>query len=119
MWRTQWIMSVPGLLPLLPSTHYVDNRIYTDPVIFEEEREKILAATWRLVCHESELPEPGDYRAKEIAGVPVVILRSEDRSIMAFFNVCPHRGARLVRDERKCEEGPAVPLSSMDVCARR
>ena len=86
--------------PKLPSTHYVDNRIYTDPVIFEEEREKILAATWRLVCHESELPEPGDYRAKEIAGVPVVILRSEDRSIMAFFNVCPHRGARLVRDER-------------------
>jgi methanesulfonate monooxygenase large subunit len=75
--------------PNLPSTHYVDNRIYTDPVIFEEEREKILAATWRLVCHESELPEPGDYRAKEIAGVPVVILRSEDRSIMAFFNVCP------------------------------
>ena len=25
--------------PKLPSTHYVDNRIYTDPVIFEEERE--------------------------------------------------------------------------------
>ena len=91
--------------PNLPSTHYVDNRIYTDPVIFEEEREKILAATWRLVCHESELPEPGDYRAKEIAGVPVVILRSEDRSIMAFFNVC-------------CTPDPA-PLQSTYACRWR
>ena len=46
--------------PKLPSTRYVDNRIYPDPVLFAEAREKILAATWRLVCHEWELPEPGD-----------------------------------------------------------
>ncbi|MBP8286418.1 MAG: aromatic ring-hydroxylating dioxygenase subunit alpha [Rhodoferax sp.] len=86
--------------PDLPPTHYVNNRIYTDPQIFEEERLKIMASTWRLACHESELPDPGDYRATEIAGIPIVILRGEDCSIRAFFNVCPHRGAKLVRDER-------------------
>ena len=31
--------------PDLPPTHYVNNRIYTDPQIFEEERLKIMAST--------------------------------------------------------------------------
>ena len=84
--------------PALPSTHYVDNRIYTDEAIFREEQAKIFARTWRFCCHESELPEPGDYRTTAIAGKPIVVIRGEDGQVRAFYNACPHRGAMLVRD---------------------
>jgi len=89
-----------GKPPNLPSTHYLDTRIYTDPGIFDEEREKIFGNCWRLVCHTSELPAVGDYRAIEVAGRPIVVLRGVDRVVRSFYNACSHRGAQLVRSVR-------------------
>jgi hypothetical protein len=34
--------------PRLPQTHYLDNRISTDPSIFAEEQEKIFAKVWQF-----------------------------------------------------------------------
>ena len=76
---------------------FVDSRIYTDPEIFAEEQDKIWRRTWLLVLHESELSEPYDFRTLSVAGEPIVVVRGEDRVIRAFLNVCPHRGALLVR----------------------
>ena len=84
--------------PRLPKTHYVDNRIYSDPVIFAEEQARIFAGGWKMVCHESELPNSGDYRVFTVAGIPILLVRAEDGEIRAFFNACPHRGAELVRN---------------------
>ena len=38
-------------------------RDYTDRDVFAEENEKILAATWRLVGHRSQVAEKGDLKA--------------------------------------------------------
>ena len=86
--------------PRLPTTHYVDNRIYTDPAIFAAEQAQLFAGGWKLVCHESELPQPGDYRVFRVAGRPIVVVRGEDGEIRSFYNTCAHRGAELVRDLR-------------------
>lgn len=84
--------------PKLPATHYLDNRVYTDPKIFGLEQERIFRRTWKFVCHESEVPRAGDYRTVSIGGIAVIVVRGADNEIRAFFNVCPHRGAKLVRD---------------------
>lgn len=84
----------------MPHTHYLDTRIYTDPRLFEEERHAIFARCWRLICHVSELPASGDYRALEVAGIPLVVVRGEDGVVRSFYNVCSHRGAQLVRRHR-------------------
>ena len=84
--------------PQLPPTHYLDNRIYTDPAVFEAERDSILARTWRFVCHASEIPEPYDYRLVQVAGHELVLVRGKDREVRAFYNSCAHRGARVVRN---------------------
>ena len=76
---------------------YVDSRIYTEASIFEEELQKIWRRTWLLVAHESELPEPLDFRTTSIAREPVIVVRGEDGKVRAFLNVCPHRGALLLR----------------------
>jgi len=86
--------------PSLPPTHYVDNSIFTDAEIFAEEQEHIFLGGWKLIGHESELPEPGSYRSLTLGGRPLLVVRGMDDQIRTFFNVCPHRGAPLARDER-------------------
>ena len=89
----QWIATPPAL----KDGEYVDSRIYSDPEIFEEEQEKIFKKVWIPVCHESELPEPYDFRTVTIAREPVIIARGPDKEVRAFLNVCPHRGMRIER----------------------
>lgn len=81
-----------------PSLSFVDSRIYSERDIFDEEVKKIWRKTWLLVAHESELPEPLDFRTTSIANEPVAIVRGEDGVVRAFLNVCPHRGAVLLRE---------------------
>ncbi len=63
-----------------------------------QELDRIWRRTWLLALHESELPEVHDYRTFTIAREPVFVVRGEDRVLRAFLNVCPHRGALLLRE---------------------
>lgn len=42
-----------------------------------------------------ELPNPGDYRADDLSGIPVLVVRAGDGRLRAFLNVCRHRGAKV------------------------
>jgi methanesulfonate monooxygenase subunit alpha len=85
--------------PRLPQTHYLDNRIFTDPTIFAEEQEKIFAKVWQFVCHESEVEKAGDFRRVQVAGQSVIVVRGPDGIVRAFQNVCRHRAAEVVRED--------------------
>lgn len=84
-------------IPQLPGSQYLDNRIYTDPGIFEAERGGIFSRCWKFACHSSEISQPGDYRLVSVAGHELILLRGEDGVIRSFFNSCAHRGARVIR----------------------
>lgn len=85
--------------PKLPSTHYVDTRLYTDERIFREEQEKIFDRSWIIACHESEIASPYDYRTfQHPGGKNLVVVRGDDGELRAFYNICPHRGNALVQD---------------------
>lgn len=83
--------------PDLKLGEWVSSEIYSDPEIFEEELTKIWKKSWIPLCHESELPEPYDFRTAVIAREPVIIVRGPDNKIRAFLNVCPHRGMIIDR----------------------
>lgn len=83
--------------PDLPGTHFVDPQIYTDEEVFKEEQQKIFDKSWLIACHESEIPEPLDYRTyRHPGGHNLIIIRDEDNQIHAFNNICPHRGNLLL-----------------------
>ena len=69
---------------------------YTDPAFFARERERIFRAHWNLVGRADEVPEAGDYRAVDLAGMPAILLRGDDGALRGFANTCRHRGSRLV-----------------------
>jgi NADPH-dependent 2,4-dienoyl-CoA reductase/sulfur reductase-like enzyme/nitrite reductase/ring-hydroxylating ferredoxin subunit len=68
--------------------------------IFIEEQKSIFKNVWVPVCHESELPEPYDFRTSSIGNDNVLICRAPDGKINALLNVCPHRAMLIERRPR-------------------
>lgn len=85
--------------PTLPETHYIDNRIYTNSLLFEEEQPKIFARVWNFVCLEGEVAAPGAFRTVRVANHPLLVVRGPDGRLRAFYNICRHRGMQVVRQE--------------------
>jgi phenylpropionate dioxygenase-like ring-hydroxylating dioxygenase large terminal subunit len=78
----------------------IHGRVYTDPNIFELEMDRIFANCWVYVGHETEISEPGDYKATSIGGQPVIVTRSaDDGSINVLYNRCRHRAATVCQNE--------------------
>ncbi len=83
-----------------PSTMRAD--VYTDPVRFELERERVLGRHWILAGRSEQLVESGDWITFEGHGETVVVTRQPDRSLAAFHNVCQHRGPAIVGELVGC-----------------
>ncbi|MDA0220774.1 MAG: aromatic ring-hydroxylating dioxygenase subunit alpha [Proteobacteria bacterium] len=73
---------------------------YTDPGIFEREKQAIFFRSWRFVGHSTQIARPGDYLTQDICGQNVFVVRGHDRELRAFHNVCQHRAHELVRGRK-------------------
>ena len=83
--------------------------LYFDPEFFEAEKKAFLRSAPQVVCHESEIREPGEWRSLEYLGESVIVIRGDDGQIRAFANVCRHRGSRLVDGEGGCSKVLTCP----------
>jgi carnitine monooxygenase subunit len=70
--------------------------IYRDPDFLEAEKERVFAASWQIVCHLNDIPNPGDYHTLDFLGEPLVAVRGQRGDVKAFFNICRHRAARIL-----------------------
>jgi Rieske 2Fe-2S family protein len=82
----------------LAEARTLPRRVYTDADVFALEGRVLFARTWLCVGREEDLPDAGSYLTQEIGGERILVVRGEDRALRAFFNVCRHRGARLVEE---------------------
>ena len=83
-----------------PSTMPAD--VYLDPVRFELERERVLAAHWMIAGRSVQVAEAGDWLTYEGHGETIVVTRQSDGSLAAFHNVCQHRGPAIVGEMVGC-----------------
>jgi phenylpropionate dioxygenase-like ring-hydroxylating dioxygenase large terminal subunit len=56
---------------------------------------KILQSRTIAFCPSSALSKPGDYVARNVAGIPLLAIRGLDGTVRAFRNACRHRGVQL------------------------
>jgi phenylpropionate dioxygenase-like ring-hydroxylating dioxygenase large terminal subunit len=69
---------------------------YTSEAFFAIERERVFGSTWVAVGCAAQLREPGDVLVADVAGRSVFVVRKQDGALRAFYNVCRHRGTRLL-----------------------
>ncbi len=79
-------------------SHTIPARYYTDPAIYEQEKEAVFYRNWWLAGHISRLPEPGSYLRIDIHEQGIIVVRGRDGQVRAFYNVCQHRGHELVKE---------------------
>jgi len=104
---TQLRSITPGKDPLEDMS--LPGWLYYDPEFFDAEKRAFLRATPQVVCHESEIADPGEWRTLEYLGESVVVIRGDDGEVRAFSNVCRHRGSRLVDGEGGCSKVLTCP----------
>jgi p-cumate 2,3-dioxygenase subunit alpha len=76
----------------------VHRQAFTEPDILALEQRRVFETTWIYAGHTSEIPQPGDFRARRVAGRPVILVRGTDGVVRVLLNTCTHRGAQVCRE---------------------
>lgn len=78
----------------VPADHYYD------PDHWRREMDQVFQRLPLMLATSAELPNPGDYKAMDAGGTPVLITRTLDGFIKAYVNSCAHRGSQIMPQGR-------------------
>lgn len=83
---------------------------YHSQELFDLELQDIFLRHWLIAGHVNDIPEPGDFITHDVGAERAVVVRGHDGVIRAFHNLCRHRGARVVGEERgRCNKAMICP----------
>jgi len=83
--------------------------VYRDPEFHAVEMERVMRPSWQVVCHESDIANPGDWQRLDFLGESILAVRGADGEVRAFTNVCRHRGSLLVDGNAGCAKRFVCP----------
>ena len=75
---------------------------YASQAVYDEERERLFHRGWFCIGRADEVPATGDYLVRDVAGESVFVVRDGHGELRAFYNVCAHRGTRILDTEPAC-----------------
>jgi len=78
----------------LPAAFYISDEV------FRLEQAELFGRMWLCIGREADIPKPGDFFTHEVGDERILVLRGGDGTVRGFFNVCRHRGTRLVDEPR-------------------
>ncbi len=79
----------------IPGDSYLPGTLYTSEEVARIEKSRIFMKSWLPVARAEELPNAGDYMTMRITGEPIVISHDAREGIVAFMNMCRHRGIEV------------------------
>ena len=82
-----------------PSTGVLDRRIFTDEAVYQEELKRIFGRGWNFICHDSQIPDSGNFFTNYIGEDEVIAVRDRTGKVNVHLNSCPHRGNTVCRAE--------------------
>jgi choline monooxygenase len=75
---------------------------YFDPRIAQLERDGVFAGNWEMVGRCDQVQQPGQFFTIDVNNEPLLVVRSDDRELRAFYNVCRHHAAAVVPEAAGC-----------------
>jgi choline monooxygenase len=81
---------------------------YTRHEFYKLEKDTVFGSSWLLAARMDQLQSVGDYVACEIAGQPIVIVKTK-ASVQAFYNVCRHHAAQVMETGQGCVKAMTCP----------
>ena len=75
---------------------------YYSREFMQKEWDQMWTRVWQIGGMAAQLSEPGSVITHAIGQESILMMRDEQGVIRAYYNVCPHRGNRLVNEEEKC-----------------
>lgn len=94
----QRIDTTPQPMPAL-SAKPIEGSRYWSREFMDREWEGIWTKTWLIGGLAAQVAKPGDFFTYDIGRESILVTHGDDGQIRAFYNVCPHRGKRLVMEE--------------------
>lgn len=100
------------LLPLLQSYKSgmsLPQGFYTDEALFAADMQQVFQSQWLFAGHSCEVKEAGEYFTLTVGKESLIVVRDREGELRAFFNVCRHRGSKLVTDAQGCAKALVCP----------
>jgi len=75
----------------------VDRAIFTDDEVYRLELDRVFARAWLFMCHDSQIPNGGDFFQTFMGEEKVIVTRTKQGAVEVLLNACRHRGAAVCR----------------------
>jgi phenylpropionate dioxygenase-like ring-hydroxylating dioxygenase large terminal subunit len=92
--ETEPTVAVPAPWRLGPA--FVPKGRYLDRDFLQLELNRLFPKVWLNACHMQEVETVGSFVEFTIGDESIIIVRTDDETLKAYFNSCRHRGTRLV-----------------------
>jgi len=73
---------------------------YCADAVFAADMERVVGTKWLVAGHVDRVRSKGDYFLFKVGDESIIIVRSDDTTINAFYNVCRHRGSLICTEPR-------------------
>jgi len=79
----------------------IGTRCWKEPVEHYQSQEhfeselNVLRKQFTVYCPSASLAKSGDYLAREVYGMPILVVREKNGTVRAFKNACRHRGVQV------------------------
>ena len=90
-------------IQLLPANAYFSGEWH------EREQTELFPRSWAWAGMLSDFAAPGDYRTVQVGNCPLIVLRNHQDDLVAFHNVCRHRGMQLLEGAGNTVTGIRCP----------
>ncbi len=74
---------------------------YRTQEFYDLEQDLVFRKGWVCVGYTSQVQEPGLAFLTQVGGQPLFLIRDREKRLHCFYNVCRHRGSRLISEDGK------------------
>jgi phenylpropionate dioxygenase-like ring-hydroxylating dioxygenase large terminal subunit len=73
----------------------LDSEFYCGDAVFEADMDRVVGRKWLVAGHVDRVRNKGDYFLFKVGNESIIIVRSDEYTVNAFYNVCRHRGSLI------------------------